>query len=113
MTTVDVPTAEFVVNQTTFYLALLITLGSAGAIIAQVVRGINNRIKKTREEAEERGRAADEAIRKLVDQKMKEVDDVKTRVDFIYWRIIERFFDQQQREELHNKNGTTSTTKKD
>ena len=96
MTTVDVPEPEFVVNQAVFYLTLLITIGSAGAIIANVIRGINNRIKHNREEAEAKVKAADEAVRKYVEDRMKEVDDVKARVDHMYWKLIDKWFDDQQ-----------------
>lgn len=96
LTTVDtLPETEFVVNQAVFYLTLLITIGSAGAIIAQVVRGINNKIKQNREEAETKVKAADEAIRKYVEDRMREVDDVKQRVDFMYFKLIEKWFDER------------------
>ena len=93
----EVPTTEFIVNQTTFYLTLLITIGSAGAIIAQVVRGINNRIKHNREEAEAKVNAADEAMKKYIDGRMREVDDVKERIDYMYWKVVDRFFDDKAR----------------
>lgn len=95
MTTVDVPEAEFVVNQATFYLAFLITLGSVGAIIAQVVKGINNRIKHNREEAEAKVKQADDALRKYIDDRMKEVDDVKERMNYIYWKLVDTWFDDR------------------
>lgn len=98
LTTVDttaLPETEFVVNQAVFYLTLLITIGSAGAIIAQVVRGINNRIKHNKEEAETKVKAADEAVRKYVEDRMREVDDVKQRVDFMYFKLIEKWFDDR------------------
>lgn len=97
LTTVDVPEPEFVVNQATFYLTLLITIGSAGAIIANVIRGVNNRIKRNREEANEKAKAAEDAMRKYVEDRMKEVDEAKERVNYIYWRLIDRFFDDQQK----------------
>jgi hypothetical protein len=114
LTTVDVPEPEFVVNQATFYLTLLITIGSAGAIIAQTIRGINNRIQRNKVEANERAKAAEDAVRKYIEDRMKEVDEVKQRVDFIYWRIVERFFEDEQRGELQQskKNGTTNSNKK-
>ena len=62
LTTVDVPEPEFVVNQAVFYLTLLITIGSAGAIIANVIRGINNKIKQNRLDAETKVKAGDDAI---------------------------------------------------
>ena len=92
LTTVDVPEPEFVVNQATFYLTLLITIGSAGAIIAQVIRGIDNRIKRNREEANAKVKAADDALRKYVDDRMKEVNDVKQRVDHMYFNLIDKWF---------------------
>lgn len=97
LTTVDVPEPEFVVNQATFYLTLLITIGSAGAIIANVIRGINNRIKHNREEAEAKVKAANDAMRKYVEDRMREVDEVKDRVDFMYGKIAERFFNEKAR----------------
>ena len=97
MTTVDVPETEFVVNQAVFYLTLLITIGSAGAIIAQVIRGINNKIKQNRLDAEAKVKAADDAIRKYVEDRMKEVDEAKERVDYMYWKIVDRFFDDRDK----------------
>lgn len=96
MTTVDVPEPEFVVNQAVFYLTLLITIGSAGAIIANVVRGINNKIKQNRLDAETKVKAGDDAILKHVEDRMKVVDDVKERVDFMYFKLTERWFDERQ-----------------
>jgi hypothetical protein len=110
LTTVDVPEPEFVVSQATFYLTLLITIGSAGAIIAQAIRGINNRIQRNRVEANERAKAAEDALRKYVEDRMKEVDEVKERVDFMYWRIVERFFEPRTREESQG-SGSASTNK--
>lgn len=95
LTTVDVPEPEFVVNQAVFYLTLLITIGSAGAIIANVIRGINNKIKRNREESDAKVKAADDAVRKYVEDRMKEVDDVKQRVDFMYFKLIEKWFDDR------------------
>ena len=92
----DVPEPEFVVNQATFYLTLLISIASAGAIIANVIRGINNRIKHNRQEAEEKVKAADDAMRKYVEDRMKEIDDVKQRIDYMYWKLIDKWFDDQQ-----------------
>lgn len=102
MTTVDVPEPEIVVNQAVFYLTLLITVGSAGAIIANVIRGINNKIKHNREEAETKVKAADDALRKYIEDRMKEVDDVKARVDHMYWKLIDKWFDDQ---EMNHKRG--------
>jgi hypothetical protein len=90
-------TTEFVVNQTVFYLTLLITIGSAGAIIANVVRGINNRIKQNRLDAETKVKAGDDATRKYVDDKMKEVEDTKRRVDHMYFNLIDKWFDERDR----------------
>ncbi len=98
-------TSEFVINQATFYLAFLITLGSAGAIIAQVVKGINSKIKRNREESEAKFKAGDEALRKLIDDRMKEVDEAKTRVDYMYWKMVDRFFDDKMRKGEHDKSG--------
>jgi hypothetical protein len=95
VTTVDVPEPEFVVNQATFYLTLLITIGSAGAIIANAVRSINNKIKQNRLDAEAKVKAADDAIRKYVEDKMKEVEDVKKRVDHMYFHLIDEWFDER------------------
>jgi hypothetical protein len=95
--------SEFVINQVTFYLAFLITLGSAGAIIAQVVRGINSKIKRNREEAEARVKAADDAVRQFVEDKMKEVNEAKARVDYMYWKMVDKFFDEKMR--YDNKQG--------
>jgi hypothetical protein len=96
VTTVDVPEAEFVINQATFYLTLLITIGSAGAIIANVIRGINNRVKANRLEAEAKVKAANDTLTRYVEDRMKEVDDVKARVDHMYWKLIDKWFDDQQ-----------------
>lgn len=87
---------EFIVNQATFYLTLLITIGSAGAIIAQLIRGVNTRISRNRIEQEEKNRAQNDATRKFVEDRMKEVDDVKQRVDYMYWKLIDKWFDDQQ-----------------
>jgi hypothetical protein len=103
LTTVDVPEPEFVVNQAVFYLTLLITIGSAGAIIANVVRGINNKIKQNRLDAEAKVKAANDATRKYVDDRMKEVDDVKGRVDHMYFNLVDRWFDERDRVEGHGK----------
>lgn len=105
LTTVDVPEPEFVVNQATFYLTLLITLGSAGAIIWNVIRGINNRIKRNREEQEAKGKAAEATIRKYVEDRMKEVDEAKARVDYMYWKIVDQFFDDKLRRNRNGKSG--------
>lgn len=90
-------TTEFVINQATFYLAFLITLGSVGAIIAQVVKGINSKIKRNREEAEAKVKAGDEAVRQYVEDKMKAVDEARARVDYMYWKMVDKFFDDQMR----------------
>jgi hypothetical protein len=103
LTTVDVPEPEFVVNQAVFYLTLLITIGSAGAIIANVVRGINNRIKQNRSDAEVKVKTADDATRKYVDDKMKEVDDLKRRVDHMYFNLVDKWFDERDRAQGHGK----------
>jgi hypothetical protein len=95
LTTVDVPEPEFVVNQAVFYLTLLITIGSAGAIIANVVRGINNKIKQNRLDAEAKVKAANDATRKYVEDRMKEVDDVKRRVDHMYFNLVDKWFDER------------------
>lgn len=107
LTTVDIPETELVVNQAVFYLTLLITVGSAGAIIANVIRGINNKIKHNKEEAEAKVKAADDAIRKYVEDRMKEVDDVKARIDYMYWKLIDKWFDDQQMNNKgqHHSNG--------
>lgn len=97
-------TAELVVTQTTFYLAFLITLGSAGAIIAQVIRGINNKMKKSREEAEAKATAEHEAIKKHVDDKMREVGEIKDRVEYIYRRMIDEYFSQPSSNSSSSKN---------
>ena len=62
-------------------------------------------------ERHERATAAEDAVRKYVQERMKEVDEVKQRVDFMYWRIVERFFEQKTREESQG-SGSTSTNKK-
>lgn len=105
LTTVDVSETEFVINQATFYLAFLIALGSAGAIIANVIRGINNRIKKNREEQEAKAKAAEAAMRKYVEERMKEVDEAKARVDYMYWKIVDQFFDDKLRRNRNGKSG--------
>ena len=99
----ETTSSEFVINQVTFYLAFLITLGSAGAIIAQVVRGINNKIKHNREEAEAKVKAANDETRKFVEDRMKEVDEAKARVDYMYWKMVDKFFDDKMRG--HDKGG--------
>lgn len=88
---------EFVINQATFYLAFLITLGSAGAIIAQVIKGIDSKIKRNREEAEAKVKAGDDAVREYVDDKMKQIDEAKARVDYMYWKMVDKFFDDKAR----------------
>jgi hypothetical protein len=103
LTAVDVPEPELVVNQAVFYLTLLITIGSAGAIIANVVRGINNKIKQNRTDAEAKVKAANDATRKYVDDRMKEVDDVKRRVDHMYFNLVDKWFDERDRAAGHGK----------
>ena len=98
LTTVDVPEPEFIVNQAVFYLTLLITIGSAGAIIANVIRGINNKIKQNRQDAETKVKAGDDAILKHVEDRMKVVDDVKERVDFMYFKMTERWFNERSKD---------------
>jgi cell division protein FtsB len=89
VTTVDVPTTDILVSQTTLILTLIITLGSASAIIYQAVRGINKRIKKAREEA-------DSKIDAKIEQLRKEVVDLKERSDYLNHRIIDGFFNQKR-----------------
>lgn len=96
MTTVDVPEPELVVNQAVFYLTLLITIGSAGAIIAQIVRGINARVRRNRDEAEAKLKASNDAMKDYIENRMKEVNDVKARIDYMYWKLIDKWFDDQQ-----------------
>jgi hypothetical protein len=88
LTTVDVPSTDFIVNQTTFYLALIITLGSAAAVIYQAIRGVNKRIRKGREEAEAKMDVKIEELR-------KEIVDLKERSDYLQHKIIDGFFDQK------------------
>lgn len=89
MTTVDVPSSDVIVSQTTLILALIISLGSAVAIAVQAVRGINKRIKKGRAEADAR---LDSKIQEL----RKEIVDLKERSDYLHHRIIDGFFDQKR-----------------
>ncbi len=96
MTTVDVPEPEFIVNQATFYLTLLITIGSAGAIIWNLIRGINNRISRNKLEQEAKDKQANDALKAYVEDRMKEVNDVKQRIDHMYWKLIDKWFDDQQ-----------------
>lgn len=107
MTVDTASTAEFVVNQSTFYLTLLITIGSAGAIIYQVVSGLANKIKRSKEETEEAmKRYVDDKMRDLKDEFMSAADtirkqqdyndsnikDLKERADYLYKRILDDFF---------------------
>lgn len=90
---------EFVINQATFYLAFLITLGSVGAIIAQVVKGINSKIKHNREEADAKVKAANDAVMAYVEDRMKEVNEAKARVDYMYWKMVDKFFEERDRKQ--------------
>ena len=89
--------ATTAINQTTFYLAFLITLASAGAIIAQVIRGINARIKKNRIEAEARAEQQTQESKTYVDSKMREVNEVKDRVEYIYRRLVDEYIEQSKK----------------
>jgi uncharacterized membrane protein (DUF106 family) len=92
MTVVDAASTEFVVNQATFYLTFLVSLGAAAAIIVQTVRGINGRIKKAKEEADAKAEAEHAATRRYVDDKMQEINQMKERIEYIYRKIIDDFF---------------------
>ena len=105
MTAVDAQTTEFIVNQATFYLTFLISLGAAAAIIVQGIRGVKSQIRKTKEEQEARAAAEHAAIRRYVDDKMAEINQMKERIEYIYRKIIDDFFSEdaankrQQREQ--------------
>jgi hypothetical protein len=94
--TTDAATTEFVVTQTTFYLAFLISLGTAGAIIANVVRGINNRVKRNREEVEAKEKAERQRLKEYVDDRMKEVTNVRDRVEYIYRKIVDQYVENKK-----------------
>lgn len=91
MTTDITSTTAFVVNQTAFYIAFLVSLASAGAIGIQVYRGLNNRIKRGREEEEAKSMAEHAETKKYVDEKMKQVNEIKDRVEYIYRKIIDEY----------------------
>ena len=90
--TIDASSTEFVVNQATFYLTFLVSLGAAAAIIVQTIRGVNSRIRKNKEEAEAKAAAEHAATRKYVDDKMQEINQMKERIEYIYRKIIDDFF---------------------
>lgn len=92
--TIDASSTEFVVNQATFYLTFLVSLGAAAAIIVQTVRGINTRIRKAKEEADAKAEAEHAATRRYVDDKMAEINQMKERIEYIYRKIIDDFFSE-------------------
>ena len=93
--TIDAASTEFVVNQATFYLTFLVSLGAAAAIIVQTVRGINSRIRKAKEEADAKAEAEHAATRRYVDDKMQEINQMKERIEYIYRKIIDDFFSSE------------------
>ena len=93
--TIDASSTEFVVNQATFYLTFLVSLGAAAAIIVQTVRGINSRIRKAKEEADAKAEAEHAATRRYVDDKMQEINQMKERIEYIYRKIIDDFFSSE------------------
>ena len=113
----EATTTELIVNQTTFYLAFLVTLASAGAIGLQVYRGLANRVKKSKEEVEARSKREHEDTRRYVDNKLRDlreefvaganilrehqnfndhnIADVKQKTDYLAHKMIDRFFDKE------------------
>lgn len=91
LTTVDVPSSDVLINQTTFILALIISLGSAAAVAIQLVRGINKRIRKGREDAEAR-------LNEKINELRKEIVDLRERSDYLQHRIIDGFFNQKRKD---------------
>lgn len=89
MTTIEVPSSDLIVSQTTLILTLIITLGSVGAIAIQAIRGVNKRIRKGRAEA-------DAKLDAKIDELRKEIVDVKERSDYLYHKIIDGFFNKER-----------------
>jgi uncharacterized protein involved in exopolysaccharide biosynthesis len=50
LTTIDVPAPDIIINQTSFLLALLISVGAVAGLGVQFIRWINKRIRKARDE---------------------------------------------------------------
>ena len=92
LTAIEATSTEFVVNQATFYLTFLISLGAASAIIVQAIRGVKSQIRKSREETEAKAAAEHALTRRYVDEKMQEVAAMKERIEYIYRKIIDDFF---------------------
>lgn len=91
MTVVDVSSSELVINQTAFYLALIISVSSIIAISVQAFRGISKRIGKARAEYETRLDAKHEAMR-------AEIVDLKERTDYLYRKLINGVFDEKRKD---------------
>jgi hypothetical protein len=95
LTTVGINPEE-VVNQTAIYLAFLISLASAGAIGIQVYRGLTKRIRKGREESEARSDFQHAETKKYVDDKMREVNEIKDRVEYMYRKMIDKYLNNNK-----------------
>ena len=91
MTVVDVSSSELVINQTAFYLALIISVSSIIAISVQAFRGISKPIGKARAEYETRLDAKHEAMR-------AEIVDLKERTDYLYRKLINGVFDEKRKD---------------
>ena len=88
MTTIEVPSSDLIVSQTTLILTLIITLGSVGAIAIQAIRGVNKRIRKGRAEA-------DAKLDAKIDEMRKEIVSLKEQSDYLFKKVIDGFFDQK------------------
>ncbi len=117
MTSVDVPSAEFVINQSALIIALIVSAGSAAGIAFQAYRGVKRRVRKANEEAEARSNAKHENTKRFVEDKLRDIkeefinetkimrekqqanasriDNLKDQLDFLYRKIVDGFFGKQ------------------
>jgi hypothetical protein len=99
LTTVDVPSTEIVINQTAFYLALLISIGSVIGIAYQAFRAIGKRFTRAREAYEAKLDGKYEIARERFVTQLtsieKEIVDLKARTDYLNNKIINGFFNQK------------------
>jgi hypothetical protein len=99
LTTVDVPSTDLVINQTAFYLALIISISSIVAIAVQAFRAIGKRIGRAREDYESRSNARHEATKEYLDTQLdvirQDIVDLKERSDYVYHKILDGFFNEK------------------
>jgi hypothetical protein len=102
LTTVDVPSTELVINQTAFYLALIISVSSVLAIAVQAFRAISKRIGKARHEYEQRLDAKHEMTKQYLDTQLQaireDIVDLKERTDYLYRKLINGVFDEKRKD---------------